>query len=47
MKHFYEVFISSQEDWMNSSIMINVSHKKKGKRKGKHVWKKFEELVQQ
>ena len=47
MKHYYEVFISSQEDWMSSSIMVNVLHKKNKKRKGKNVWRKFEDLVKQ
>ena len=45
MKHYYEVVLSSSEDWMQSSIMLNLSHKKRGKRSGKYVWKRLCDLI--
>ena len=47
MRMMYEMFITSNEDWMQSSIMMNVKSKTKGKRRGKHVWKKYIELVEE
>ena len=44
MKHFYEVFLSAKEDWMKSSVMMNVSSKKRGKRSGRYVWKRYMDL---
>ena len=47
MKHFYEMFLSANEKWAESSIMINM-RKRKGKKKvGKYVWKKLETLKEQ
>ena len=47
MKHYYEIFLSANEDWMQSSVMLNLRHAKKGKRSGKYVWKRYVDLVAQ
>ncbi|CAE7566086.1 unnamed protein product, partial [Symbiodinium sp. CCMP2456] len=42
-----QVFLSAKEDWMKSSIMMNISSKKRGKRTGLYVWKKYAELMKE
>ena len=44
MRSMYEMFLTSSEDWMQSSIMVNIRNRQKGKKTGKFVWKKFETL---
>ena len=46
MRHLFEQFLSSDGNWMNSAIMLNVRSKKKGTRHGCYVWLKFEDVKQ-
>ena len=45
MKHFYEMFLTSGENWGKSSAMINLRSNNKKKKLGKYVWKRFIDLV--
>ena len=47
MRHLYEQFITSGENWLESAIMLNVRSKKKGVRHGCHVWKKHSAVVEE
>ena len=45
MRFLFEQFLTANENWQQSAIMMNVRQKKKGSRHGKHVWKRFEQVV--
>ena len=44
MRHMYEMWISCDCDWMQSSIVLNAKKSNRTKRTGKHVWKRFDAL---
>lgn len=45
MRHLYEMWLSADGDWGQSSLMVNLKNKKGTSKKGVHVWKKFCTLV--
>ena len=47
MRHFYEVFLASGEDWSKSTVVMNARQRSGKKKFGRYVWKKFETLVQE
>ena len=47
MRHMYEQFISAGEDWQYSSIVMNCRTTTKGRKTGKYVWKRYQDLVDQ
>ncbi|CAE7417885.1 unnamed protein product [Symbiodinium sp. CCMP2592] len=45
MRFMFEQFITADENWQQSAIMMNIRQKKKGSRHGKFVWKRFDHVV--
>ena len=45
MKHFYEMFLTANENWAQSSVMLNLRTANKKKKMGKYVWKRYIDLV--
>ena len=44
MRHLFEVFLTSGENWMRSNIVMNARSKSRRQRSGRYVWKKYETL---
>eukprot|EP00439_Symbiodinium_sp_Y106_P068539 s1222_g11.t1 len=42
----FEQFLTADENWQQSAIMMNVRQKKKGSRHGKYVWKRYDHVVE-
>ena len=45
MRFMFEQFLTADENWQQSAIMMNVRQKKKGSRHGKYVWKRYDHVV--
>ncbi|CAE7370158.1 unnamed protein product, partial [Symbiodinium sp. CCMP2456] len=45
MRHFYEMYVTAGENWLQSSVMVNIRNSSKGKKIGKYVWKKWQVLA--
>ena len=47
MRHLFEMFVTSDEDWMNSSLVVNSRNKASRRRRGTYVWKLMKDLIAQ
>ena len=47
MRHFYEMYVSANENWLQSSVMVNIRNSSKGKKTGKYVWKQWQKLAEE
>ena len=47
MRNFYEMFLSANEDWEQSSIMYNARRRAGKKKCGKFVWKMLKTLKEE
>ena len=47
MRHLFEIWTSAEEDWNVSSIVINARSKNAKRRRGRFVWKTFEDLAKE
>ena len=47
MRHFFEEYMSANEDWMCSAVYMNIRNSSRRKRQGKYCWKRFCDLVQE
>ena len=45
MRHLFEVFVSSNENWLQSSIVLNSRKKLAKRRRGKFIWITVEDLI--
>ncbi|CAJ1459280.1 unnamed protein product, partial [Effrenium voratum] len=45
MRHLFEMYISSGENWLRSSLVLNCRSSSKNTRFGKYVWKTYADLV--
>ena len=46
MRHLFEIFVTSNEDWMQSSLVINSRNRQARKRRGTYVWKLMKDLIE-
>ena len=47
MRHFFEMYLTSNGNWEESSVMYNARRRSGKKRCGKYVWKRLMDLKQQ
>ena len=47
MRHMHEMFISSGEDWMTSSLVMNARRRNGRKKQGTYIWVKYAALEAQ
>ena len=45
MRHLFEMFVTSHEDWMQSSLVLNSRNKAARRRRGTYVWKMMKDLI--
>ena len=47
MRHFYEMFLSANEDWQQSSVVYNARRRSGKKKCGKFIWKMMKTLKEE
>ena len=45
MRHFFEEYMSANENWLSSAVYMNIRNASRHKRQGKYCWKRFCDLV--
>ena len=46
MRHLFEMFVTSDEDWMQSSLVLNSRTRAARRRRGTYVWRTMQELIE-